>query len=47
MKGSQLVGLYELFTHTQKVILLVGGLLHDVEESVLHDYLGRLQELLI
>lgn len=47
MKGSQLVGLYELFTHAQKVILLVGGLLHDVEESVLHDYLGSLQELLI
>jgi hypothetical protein len=47
MKGSQFVGLNELFAHAQKVIFLVGGLLHDVEESVLHDYFRRLQELFI
>jgi len=47
MKGSQFVGLNELFSHAQKVIFLVGGLLHDVEESVLHDYFRRLQELFI
>ena len=47
MKGSQLVGLDELFTHPQEVILLMGGLLDDVEEGVLHDDLRGLQEFVV
>jgi len=44
-EGSQLVGLDELFTHPQEVVLLMGGLLDYIEEGVLHDDLRCLQEL--
>jgi hypothetical protein len=44
---SQFVGLDELFAHAQEIVLLVGGFLDDVEEGVLHDDLGSLEELLI
>jgi hypothetical protein len=44
---SKLVGLDELLAHAKEVVLLVSGLLHDVEEGVLHDDLSGLQELLV
>jgi len=44
---SHFVGLDELFAHTQKIVLLVGGLLNDVEKCILHDDFGYLHELLV
>ena len=47
LKISYFIGLDEFFAYAKEVVLLVSGLLDNVEERILHDDFGNLQELVI